>query len=92
MGVVRHNDPNCFWTDTYYSSPAEMEALYRVNGLSIVDHFAQDGIAPLLREKIDALDAAQFQIWCDYHYSICRDPSVLGASNHVVIAGRKTEA
>ena len=66
-----------------------MEALYRDKGLSVEDHFAQDGIAPLLREKIDALDAAQFKVWCDYHYGICREPSVLGASNHVVIAGKK---
>ena len=88
-GVLRHDDPNCFWTDTYYSSPEEMEALYHGHSLTIVDHFSQDGIAPLLRERIDAMDEQQFQVWCDYHYSICRQPSMLGASNHVAIVGRK---
>lgn len=39
---------NCFWTDTYYSSVDEMEATYKSYGLEVVDHFAQDGLAPLL--------------------------------------------
>lgn len=34
-------------------------------------------------------DEKQFKIWCDYHYSVCREQSVLGASNHVVIIGEK---
>lgn len=34
-------------------------------------------------------DENQFRIWCDYHYSVCREQSTLGASNHVVIIGRK---
>ena len=35
------------------------------------------------------LDEKQFKTWCDYHYSVCREQSVLGASNHVIIIGRK---
>lgn len=88
-GVLKHDDENCFWTDTYYSSMKEMEELYKEKSLNIIDHFAQDGMSPLLREKIDILSAAQFEVWCNYHYSICREKSVLGASNHVVIVGRK---
>ena len=37
----------------------------------------------------DKWNETQFKIWCDYHYSVCRELSVLGASNHVVIIGRK---
>ncbi len=88
-GVLRYDDKNCFWTDTYYSSKQEMQELYQANGLKIVEHFAQDGIAPLLADKVDAWNEEQFRIWCDYHYSVCREESVLGASNHVIIVGRK---
>lgn len=88
-GVLKHDDEKCFWTDTYYSSMDEMEELYIRNGLKIIEHFAQDGMSPLLRERIDALSAAQFEVWCNYHYSICREKSVLGASNHVIIVGKK---
>lgn len=88
-GILRHDDEKCFWTDTYYSSKEEMEAVYNRHKLKIVDHFAQDGLAPLLHEKVDNWNEEQFKTWCDYHYSICRERSVLGSSNHVVIIGEK---
>ncbi|WMJ87422.1 class I SAM-dependent methyltransferase [Anaerocolumna sp. MB42-C2] len=88
-GVLRHDDANCFWTDTYYSNPDEMETLYQEHNLEIIEHFAQDGITPFLKEKVDALNPTEFEMWCDYHYRICREKSILGASNHVIIIGRK---
>lgn len=51
-GVLRHDDEKCFWTDTYYSSKDEMESIYQRYRLKIVDHFAQDGLAPLLSKKL----------------------------------------
>lgn len=88
-GVLRHDDKKCFWTDTYYSSKEEMEALYVANHLEIVDHFAQDGLAPMVSEKVDKWNEEEFKTWCDYHYSVCREGSILGASNYVIIVGRK---
>lgn len=88
-GILRHDDEKCFWTDTYYSSKQEMEELYIKNGLDIVDHFAQDGAAPSYSNVVDEWDEQQFKIWCDYHYSVCREESILGSSNHVMIVGRK---
>ena len=88
-GILRHDDEKCFWTDTYYATAEEMEALYRQLGLVVVDHFAQDGVAPQFADKVDSWNEEQFQIWCDHHYRICREKSVLGASNHVMIIGRK---
>ena len=88
-GILKHDDEKCFWTDTYYSSKEEMETIYGKHGLKIIDHFAQDGLSPLLSQKIDQWDENQFKIWCNYHYSVCREQSVLGASNHVIIIGRK---
>ncbi len=88
-GVLRHDDEKCFWTDTYYSSAEEMEHLYRENDLTVIDHFAQDGLTPQFREKVDNWSEEKFRIWCDYHYSVCREKSTLGASNHVVIVGVK---
>lgn len=88
-GVIKHDDPNCFWTDSYYATPEEMEQNYQDFNLKIIDHFAQDGISRLLKDKVDNLDENQFKIWCEYHYSICREKSVLGSSNHGLIIGCK---
>lgn len=88
-GVLRHDDEKCFWTDTYYSSMSEMEQMYQDYGVEILDHFAQDGLTPLFAEKIDHWTEEKFHIWCDYHYQVCREKSTLGASNHVVLVGKK---
>ena len=88
-GTLKHNDEKCFWTDTYYSSKEEMERLYLSKKLKVIDHFAQDGLAPLLSQQVDQWNESEFDVWCKHHYSICREQSILGASNHVIIIGRK---
>lgn len=88
-GILKHDDEKCFWTDTYYSTKSEMKQIYDRNKLEVIEHFAQDGLAPLFAEKIDSFTEDEFKIWCDYHYSVCREESILGASNHVMIVGRK---
>ncbi len=40
-------------------------------------------------DKVDNWNEEQFKIWSEYHYSVCREESILGASNHVIIVGRK---
>ena len=88
-GELHHDDKKCFWTDTYYSTCEEMERLYQQYGITVIDHFAQDGTAAHFSEQIDKWSEEEFQLWCDYHYSICRERSILGASNHVIIIGKK---
>ena len=88
-GVLRHDDEKCFWTDTCYATKQEMETLYMQNNVEIIDHFAQDGLAPSFSDIVDKWDKEQFKVWCDYHYSVCREESILGASNHVIIVGQK---
>lgn len=88
-GVLRHDDEKCFWTDTYYSTKDEMERVYKMHEIEIIDHFAQDGLTPLFSDKVDNWNEEQFKIWSEYHYSVCREEAILGASNHVIIVGRK---
>lgn len=88
-GVLHHDDAKCFWTDTYYATKKEMEQLYKEYDLEITDHFAQDGLTPTFAKTVDDWTDEEFKIWCDYLYSVCREPSLLGASNHVIIVGRK---
>ena len=86
-GVLRHDDPNCFWTDTYYSSYDEMQKIYIDNGMECIDHFAQDGLAPLFYNKVDQWSEEQFETWFKYHLSVCSDKSIINMSNHVIIVG-----
>lgn len=89
VDMSRHDDPKCFWTDTYYSSYEEMQELYKECSLEIVDHFAQDGLLPLFHEKADQWDQEQFDTWFHYHLSVCSEKSIIDMSNHVIIVGKK---
>ena len=88
-GVLQYEDEKRFWTDSYYSSAEEMEMLCRSHGLTVVDHFAQDGLTPLFSEKADSWTEEEFLVWCEYHKRICRERTILGSSNHVIILGKK---
>lgn len=88
-GIINHDDPNCFWTDSYYSTPEELEINMLSYNLEIVDHLSTDGLSPFLKDVIDNLDDNQFKVWCDYQYSVCREKSILGSSNHGLIIARK---
>lgn len=88
-GILNHNDEKCFWTDTYYSSYEEMEELYEQYSVDPILHFAQDGLLPMLNEKADSWSDDEFNVWANYHLSICKEKSIIGMSNHVIIVGRK---
>lgn len=88
-GVLLHDDPKCFWTDTYYSTYDEMQKLYEDNGIECIDHFAQDGLAPLFHNTVDQWTDEQFGTWLEYHLSVCSEKSIIDMSNHVIIVGRK---
>lgn len=88
-GELHHDDEKCFWTDTYYATCEEMENLYCEHKIKLIDRFAQDGMTPFFSDKIDEWNEDELKIWCDYHYRICREKSLLGASNHTIIVGEK---
>jgi len=88
-GALHHEHPLCFWTDSYYHTPEEIEGLYDDFNLELVDHLGADGISPLLAGDIDRMSEEEFDIWFDYHLSVCRERSILGMSNHGLIIGKK---
>ena len=88
-GSMSHDDEFCFWTDAYFTTPEYMESVYKEMDLNIVDHIAADGISRFIKDALNGMDDNEFKIWCDYHYSTCREKSMLGISNHGLIFGRK---
>lgn len=88
-GALYANDPGNTWTDTYFATPQDMEEALAGAGLRVIDHFAADGLSPLLHGQVDALSPEAFAAWCDCHYRTCREPSLLGYSNHGMVIGQK---
>lgn len=88
-GILKQDDPKCFWTDTYYSSYDEMKHLYQEYNLKITEHFAQDGMAPLFEKVVDKWNEEQLETWLEYHLSVCSEKAVIDMSNHALIMGQK---
>lgn len=50
---------------------------------------AADGATNYMRECIDSMDAATFEMWMKYHLSICERMDLIGATNHSLDILRK---
>ena len=71
------------------TTPQAIEALAANCGLKKRHHIATDGLIYAVGSKLNAATDENFQKYMDYHYSICEDPSILGASIHGLWIGQK---
>lgn len=80
-----------FGTDNYYYSPDIIEKRLKSFNLEICDHLALDGQSIAFQSVINSMNKKEFENWLEYHRKICRERSILGASNHGLIVTKKGE-
>jgi len=88
-GFTSSSEEDCFWTDAYFHAPEELEQLMRATHTDKLAHVATDGISPLISPIVDGLTSEQFEVWITYHLKTCKEPSILGMSNHALYLCRK---
>lgn len=80
------------------SDPAELFQLYRKEEIDeLVRHFplsrlhyvGTDMATNYMRETIDAMDPEFFELYLQYHFSICERQDLVGASHHILDVLRK---
>ncbi len=88
-------DPETFET---FSHPWDLFELYRVEDIDALRrdlpvtrlHFvAADGFASYLREELDAMDEATYELFLRYHFATCERFELTGHSNHTLDIFRK---
>ena len=84
-----HEQSLSFPIGFYCHTPDEIEEMYQELELDIIDHLGTDGISPMIADTINRMTDEQFDLWFDYHLSVCRERSILGMSNHGLVVGRK---
>lgn len=89
QGYLQGGDPDSFWTDSYYTSPSEIEKYMEDFHVQCIDHLGTDGLSHTLSDEIDTLSVAKFQIWLKYHMDTCREKNILGMSSHGLYICRK---
>ena len=76
--------------DMFYVSPTEeVRALPQTYDLETVVNIATDGLMYPLQGQINALDAEQFALYLEYHFSTCEAQMLIGHSMHGLWFGRK---
>jgi len=89
LGYLKGEDPESFWTDSHYTTPAEIEDFLQQYNVTIIDHLGTDGVSHTISDEVDELSEEQFDTYQNYHYKTCREPSILGISTHGLIICKK---
>ncbi|WP_062267817.1 class I SAM-dependent methyltransferase [Endozoicomonas arenosclerae] len=89
QGCVSHEKADRFFRVGYFCKPEEIEHLVTDNGFELLEHAATDGYGRYIRQSVNEFDEATYQNWLQYHFSTCREPSLLGSSNHGLVIARK---
>ncbi len=67
----------------------EIDALMEGFPVDRLHYVASDGCALLLRDEIDAMDNAAFQLYLDYHFATCEREDLSGVTSHALDIFRK---
>ncbi|CEK30754.1 methyltransferase [[Clostridium] sordellii] len=84
-GVEFENKSNYFYFSTYN----EIENLMEENYVIKINHIATDGIADMMRGRINSFTKEEFNLWLKYHLETCENPNLIGYSKHSLYIGRK---
>lgn len=88
-GFTSSKEADCFWTDAYFHTPNEFVDLMNRFNTEMIDHIATDGLGPLMSHIINGLTDDEYKVWVQYHLKTCKEPSILGNSNHALYICRK---
>jgi hypothetical protein len=80
-----NNDRDCF----YFSTFQEVEKLMNQFKIKKLDHVGTDGIGILLQDMVNDMDEKEYKNWLKYHWDTCKEPSILGYSNHGLYVCKK---
>lgn len=79
-------DFNCISEEKDLFELVRLEAINELNAqfseIERVKIVAADGATNYMRECIDAMDDATFEIWMKYHFTICERMDLIGATHH----------
>ena len=70
-------------------SPDEIEEIAIRCGLEKIYNISTDGLVYAIGERLNAANEEHFQKYMEYHYSICEEQNIIGASLHGLWIGRK---
>jgi S-adenosylmethionine-dependent methyltransferase len=83
------NDNGKGFTDAYFFHPDEVIPLAESGGFTTLRLMGCEGILAGHEDYVNSLTGADHDFWLDINYRMAQEPSLLGASDHLLYIGRK---
>jgi S-adenosylmethionine-dependent methyltransferase len=77
------------FADAYFAHPDEVIPLGESAGFTTLRLMGCQGILAGQEEYVNSLTGAAHDVWLDFNYRFAQEPSLLGASDHLLYIGRK---
>lgn len=84
------NDRESAFTKAYFAKPEEIAPFLESCGLSTIALVGCEGVVAGHEAKINELSGDDWDHWVDVNARLGEEPSLLGASDHILHVGRKT--
>lgn len=78
-----------YFTEAYFAHPSEIVPLMESCGFEILDLVGCEGVVARIEERVNELNGELWQAWVELNYQVGKDPSLHGASEHLLFVGRK---
>ena len=72
----------------FFTTPEKIEAKLKAAGLEILHHLSTDGVT-MHHHRISDYNDEEFQIWKEFHFLTCEEPSIRGLGDHGLIICKK---
>lgn len=84
-----HDQPPTTFTNAYYAHPREIVPLMEKRGLRTLCLVGCEGIVAGHDGKVNELTGEGWEAWVDLNYELGQDPTLYGASDHLLYVGEK---
>ena len=85
------HDNGIGFADAYFSHPDEVIPLGESAGFTTLRLMGCEGILADHEEYVNSLTGANHDFWLDINYRMAQEPSLLGASDHLLYIGQKND-
>jgi ubiquinone/menaquinone biosynthesis C-methylase UbiE len=86
-----HDQPPPTFTQAYYAHPEEVVPLMEGQGLRTLGLVGCEGVVAGYDAKVNELMGEAWQAWVDLNYELGQEPSLYGASDHLLYVGEKSD-
>jgi S-adenosylmethionine-dependent methyltransferase len=85
-----HDQPPETFTNAYYAQPEEVLPFMEQHKLKMLSLIGCEGIIAGHEEKVNELQGEAWEAWVDLNYRLGQEPSLYGASDHLLYIGEKS--